>query len=69
MNETYKIIHHEVQGHPDGVVLMLDCRTGKEKPGDNPLALNFSIPWEQAREIGKALRLFDSEAEQSTVEG
>ena len=68
MSETYEIIHHEVQGHPEGVVLTLDCRTGKEKPGDNVPALSFSIPWEQAREIVEALRLFDPETKDTTKE-
>ena len=69
MSETYEIIHHEVQGHPEGVVLMLDCRTGREKPGDSLPTLSFSIPWEQAREIAKALHLFDLEAKQLAEKG
>ena len=68
MSETYEIIHHEVQGYPEVVVLMLDCRTGKEKPGDNIPTLSFSIPWQQAREMVKALRLFDPETKQPTQE-
>ena len=68
MSETYEIIHHEVQGHLEGVVLMLDCRTGKEKPGDNVPAFSFSIPWKQAREVVEALRLFDPETRQPTKE-